>query len=506
MDERDHDGLEDSLGFLTAPPPPSGLPAPHSAAAPVAPSPSWSTVAVAANTSLKADPPAPPPPGLDAAARAARDAHDAQVAEARERRESRAAWRAAATSTYTSLLAVTVLLALVRMMLPPLLESSRYSWYRGQLRAQHDHAVERLNQVKLGGDPTRQNSSLFGLTEVSSLVSNRVNPSVVHIDVQQTIPAHAEMAALIDSDQMMRQFGVGQGSGVIVDEEGYILTNNHVLEDAQRVEVYLSDRRRLPAKVVGSDPATDLAVLKVEADGLIPITWGDSETLSVGSPVWAVGSPFGLSGSITFGIISSKHRIDLSGTRYQVSDVLSPRYGDLLQSDVAVNPGNSGGPLVDELGTMVGINTAILGETYRGVSFAIPSRVAKRCYEQIRANGRVERGWLGVELQMAARDEMFRPRPASQTSGESAEGGTASERGALVLRFAQGNESPAAKAGIRIGDRIVEFGGRAIEDADHLIRVIGESDVGVPVPLSVLRDGEPVSLEVVLGRRPDELR
>lgn len=397
-------------------------------------------------------------------------------------------WKSAAVSTLTSVAVVAILLTLVRFVLPPLLEQSRYSWYRGQLRAQYDHAGDRL-----------QNVSLAGLSEVSAFVNDRVAPSVVHIDVQQSrrddLQANHPFA---DSDQILQSYGIGQGSGVIVDPRGYIVTNNHVLEDAEAIEVYLFDRRRVRATLVGSDSATDLAVLKIEADDLIPADWGDSDKLSVGSPVWAVGSPFGLSGSITFGIISSKHRVDFRGTRYQLSNVLSPRYGDLLQSDVAINPGNSGGPLVDANGSIVGINTAILGETYRGVSFAIPSHVARRCFQQIVEHGRVMRGWLGVELDVAGDPRPFELPLAGQVSDAGLI--LPSQDGATIKAFAE-RSSPARDAGLKIGDRIVRFNNQPVLDADALIRLIGEADIGVDLPLEIVREGRPLALSVQLGQR-----
>ncbi len=400
-------------------------------------------------------------------------------------------WKNAVGSTLASLTIVLILLTAVRFFLPPLLETSRYSWYRGQLRAEHEAAGERLKNI-----------SLNGLSEVSAMVSQRVTPSVVHIDVRQKNAGWTlSNDQVSESSKLDRQFVLGQGSGVVVDASGFLLTNYHVVENADLIEVYLGDRRRLRATLIGSDRATDLAVLKVDANDLIPIEWGDSEQLTVGTPVWAVGSPFGLSGSITFGIISSKHRVDLSGTRYGDGKVLTPRYGDLLQSDVAVNPGNSGGPLVDASGSLVGINTAILGEDYRGVSFSIPSRVVRRCYEQILKYGEVNRGWLGVELQMVADKSLVTPNATLNIESDSDE---LPRTGALVLRFAGNNNSPALRAGIRIGDRIVEFNGVQIQDADELIRTIGETDSGSPIPFKVIRDGETIALKVKLGVRPPE--
>jgi serine protease Do len=185
-----------------------------------------------------------------------------------------------------------------------------------------------------------------------------------------------------------RRESSGQGSGVIVDAAGYIVTNYHVIRDATEIEVGLSDGRRLGAQLVGTDSATDLALLRIDADRLTSAEWGDSERLEVGSLVWAAGSPFGLQRTITFGIISAKNRAGVAGNAYQ----------DFLQTDAAVNPGNSGGPLVDEQGRIVGINTAIVGEVYQGISFAVPSNVVREVYERLRLEGKFARGWLGVEM------------------------------------------------------------------------------------------------------------
>ncbi len=401
-------------------------------------------------------------------------------------------WVSTLISTLASLGIVLTLLVAVRFLLPPCLEAVRYSWYRGQLRAEHEASGESLKGI-----------SFDGLSKVSEAVSQRVTPSVVHIDVRQKQGAVRQpLEALLESDRSNRHL-LGQGSGVIVDKDGYVLTNYHVLEDAELVEVQLSDRRRVRAKIVGVDEVTDLAVLKIDATDLIPIEWGDSDQITIGSSVWAVGSPFGLSGTITFGIISSKNRVDLSGTPYGSTRIIAPRYSDLLQSDVAVNPGNSGGPLVDFHGKLVGINTAILGESYRGVSFSIPSRVAKRCYEQIRANGEVQRGWLGVELATAEQPSFFSEVEYDNESSDDSR--PADLPGATVLRFAEGNASPALLAGLSVGDRIVEFNRQPIQDSETLIRKIGECNSGEKVPMKVIRGQKEVSIVVTLGKRPSRL-
>ena len=165
--------------------------------------------------------------------------------------------------------------------------------------------------------------------------------------------------------------------------------------------------RRVPADHRGVDAMTDLAVLRIDAQGLMAIDWGDSDDVVVGTPVWAAGSPFGLQQTVTFGIISGKHRVDFRGTRYEESVRGGTAYGDMMQSDVALNPGNSGGPLVNSMGEVVGVNAAILGETYRGISFSIPSKVAQRVAASLIADGQVSRGWLGVRMEDLAENERF---------------------------------------------------------------------------------------------------
>ncbi len=234
-----------------------------------------------------------------------------------------------AYSTFLSLLVVLILIITIRFTVPPLVESLRYSWYRGQLRAEYELSGQRL-----------QNVSLNSLSEASELVSQRVGPSVVHINLLEVRSSSKRW--LFGNNERVEM--MGQGSGVILDADGHILTNHHVIEDAGRIEVALSDGRRVIARELGRDPFTDLAVIKIDASGLMPAEWGDSNRTEIGSPVWAVGSPFGLERTVTFGILSGKHRIDLKGTRrWDARDEKETMYSDLMQSDVAVNPGNSGG-------------------------------------------------------------------------------------------------------------------------------------------------------------------
>lgn len=378
-----------------------------------------------------------------------------------------------AYSTLLSLMIVLLVIVAVRVTVPPLVESLRYSWHHGQLRAEYDISGQQL-----------QNVSLSSLSEASELVSRRVGPSVVHInlmEVHDTSDRRWLFGGSGESVEMM-----GQGSGIVLDKAGHILTNHHVIDGAGRIEVSLSDGRRLTAYELGRDPFTDLAVIKVEADGLMPVDWGDSNRVDVGSPVWAVGSPFGLERTVTFGILSGKHRIDLKGTRrWDNRDERETMYSDLMQSDVAVNPGNSGGPLVNSAGHIIGINTAIVGETYIGISFAIPSNVAKRVAEGLIKDGEVARGWLGLAFK----------------NGEVDESGAAIQRGALVGSWAS-SESPAKKAGIRPGDLIVKFGDKSVDNFRMLTAMVAQADVGSFVPIEVMREGKTLTLEVEIGRRP----
>ncbi|TWU45903.1 putative serine protease HtrA [Novipirellula aureliae] len=358
-----------------------------------------------------------------------------------------------------------VMLAAARYAVPQVVEEIRYAWHRGELRAEYDTGNEGLKNV-----------SLDSLSEAYQMVTAAVGPSVVHIEVSRHASANqTPLANLIRSDAYMV---ADQGSGVVIDEAGYLVTNRHVIAGGERINVTLGDGRRTTATVVGTDPLTDLAVLKVNIGNLLPITWGDSDRCRVGSPVWAVGSPFGLDRTVTFGILSGKHRMVRASTQYQ----------DFMQSDVAVNPGNSGGPLVDVRGKLVGINTAIVGDTYQGVSFSIPSNVVRQVYERIIETGRVERGWLGVGLGEVADSDLI--------------GDNARVRGAIVNAMTD-LTSPAAVAGLRVGDLIVSVDQQPISDVGHLMRLIGGCVADTIVDIELYRDGEKMVLAVQLGSRPE---
>jgi len=368
------------------------------------------------------------------------------------------------------LVTMLIMLAAARFAVPRIVEEIRYAWHRGELRAEYETGVDGLRNV-----------SLDVLSDAYQMVTASVGPSVVHIDVQREMPEIDEhLMALLPSGQSPN---ADQGSGVIVDPEGYILTNRHVIADGNDITVTLSDGREVDAVVVGADKMTDLAVLKINADRLFSIPWGDSDLCRVGSPVWAVGSPFGLDRTVTFGILSGKHRVVRAGNQHGAH----AQYQDFMQSDVAVNPGNSGGPLVDSRGTLVGINTAIVGDTYQGVSFSIPSNIARQVYDQLLDRGHVERGWLGVSLLEVAQDQVI--------------GDDLRLRGALVSEVLD-PRSPAGRAGLQSGDIIRFVGREGVADVGHLMRLIGNAMKGTEIDLGVVRGSTAMRIPVVLGARP----
>ena len=267
---------------------------------------------------------------------------------------------------------------------------------------------------------------------------------------------------------------------MIVDPKGYILTNYHVISRASQVEVDLDDGRVVNATVVVADKVSDLAVLKIQADGLTAATWGDSDKLEAGDPVLAIGNPFGLAHTVTAGIISARDRHDVIG---------GLSYRDYLQTDAAVNPGSSGGPLVNMQGHVVGINTAIVGPTYQGVGFAIPSHWAQVVYQTLKSSGKMSRGWFGVATQAMT------PALAKQF-------GLSDANGALVTAVVPG--SPAAGAGIAPGDVIVRWNGRATNDPVELALTVASSKPDSTATVELIRDGKKISIKVVVRERPIE--
>jgi serine protease Do len=358
---------------------------------------------------------------------------------------------------------------------PYLVERIQYASTRGKMRARADQANEELKDLS-------QTAGLVTLSDTSrifKLVAQKIEPCVVHIDVKQGVHGR-----VIDDEVIMLPDGqsvVGQGSGFIVDEAGYILTNRHVIEHASDVSVHLSDGRAIDkVELIGEDELTDLAVLKISASHLTATEWGDSNDLEVGDWVLAVGSPFGLDRTVTSGIVSAKQRRHISS---------NSSYQDFMQTDAAVNPGNSGGPLVNTRGQVIGVNTAIVGKSYQGISFAIPSEIARKSYEQIIKHGRVPRGWLGVE---------FRPLDAALA----AKLNLPNEHGAMVRDVIPG--SPAQKGGVRPRDVILGWNERDVIDTTDLQLAVASTEIGTVAKLTIWRDGQKITLEIEVAQRPEQ--
>jgi len=372
----------------------------------------------------------------------------------------------------TYLLTVILVVLLGLLILPYVAERLQYALTRGEQRAKAEVA----------------RAELAGMAEPANrfrLVAQAVEPSVVGIDTIRVANPSAVRDEWFGGPLFQAE---GQASGVIIDEEGHILTNFHVIDQASRVNVELSDGRRIEnVKVVGADPYTDLAVLKVDAGSLTPARWGDSEQLHVGDDVLAVGNPFGLSRTVTAGAVSAKDRI-FSSRDY--STATTSGFQEFLQTDAAVNPGNSGGPLLNTRGEVVGINTAIFGESYQGISFAIPSRLAREVYEQIISGRKIARGWLGVAM-----DDV--------TEREARQLGLEGPQGVLVHGVVAG--SPAEQAGVQPQDVIIEWNGRQISNQYDLSRAVARTKIGSKATIVLLRGGGRQEFTVTVGERPAQL-
>ncbi len=327
-----------------------------------------------------------------------------------------------------------------------------------------------------------------------SEVARRTLPGVVAINTERTVPAPVFpfgngggspfdfFFGPREERQQQERRQTGLGSGVIVSSDGYILTNNHVIEDADRIEVRLQDGRRFDARVIGRDPATEVAVLKIDVEGVelptVPI--GDSDAIEVGDWVVAIGSPFGLYQTVTQGIVSAKQRRETG----------IATYGNFIQTDAAINPGNSGGALVDLDGRLVGINTAIFTQSggYQGIGFAIPINLARTVMRQLIEDGAVTRGWLGVSIQSI--DQLMSEALGIEDS-----------RGAMVSGVESG--SPAAQAGLRRGDAILSMADEPIQDANDLMNRVAMLRPGTTVPFIVLREGRERRIEVTVAQRAE---
>ncbi len=273
------------------------------------------------------------------------------------------------------------------------------------------------------------------------------------------------------------------GSGVIVGPEGYVLTNFHVIESADEIEILLSDGRRAAAKIVGGDPDTDLAVVKIDLPNVPSIVFGRPEASRVGDVVLAIGNPFGVGQTVTMGIVSALGRSQLGINTFE----------NFIQTDAAINPGNSGGALVDTQGNLIGINTAIYSRSggSLGIGFAIPANMAKTIMEQIIATGSVTRGWIGVEIQEITPElaESFK-LPKGQ--------------GAIIAGVMRGG--PADKAGVKPGDVLMEIEGKAVNDSSGMLNLISQLKPGEKANLKLLRAGKHVHFAVVIGKRPKPQR
>lgn len=270
------------------------------------------------------------------------------------------------------------------------------------------------------------------------------------------------------------------GSGFVVSADGYILTNAHVVQDADKIVVRLSDRREMPARLIGADSYSDVALLKIDATGLPTVQMGDSDKLEIGQWVLAIGSPFGFDHTATQGIISGLQR-----------SLPSDTYVPFIQTDVPVNPGNSGGPLFDTAGKVIGINSQIYSTTggYMGLSFAIPINEAMHVAEQLKATGHVTRGWLGVSIQ-----------PVDPDLAKAFKLGQA--QGALIAQVTP--DSPAAKAGLKPGDVIIRYDGKPVDEASSLPPMVSDTPIGKSAQLGIMRDGQERTATVTIGRLPDQ--
>lgn len=353
---------------------------------------------------------------------------------------------------------------------------------------------------KTSMDASKQNVKTIAfngnLPSFSQLV-NHVKPTIVNISTTTVIPGSDPQDRFMGpvnpfkdffgEDFFEKFFGNSPrkeqkqkslGSGVVIDREGYILTNNHVVEKASSIKVKLSDEKEYDAKIIGRDPKTDIALIKIDVNHDLPsATFADSDKLEVGDWVVAIGNPFGLEHTVTAGIVSAKGRVIGAGP-----------YDDFIQTDASINPGNSGGPLLNLKGEVVGINTAIISSG-QGIGFAIPINVVQGLLPQLKSKGKIARGWLGVVIQKIT------PEIAKSFQLKEAEG-------ALVSDVME--DGPAEKAGIKRGDVIISYNGKNIKDSEMLPRVVAATEIGKKVKVGIIREGKPLGIEVVIGELPEE--
>jgi len=351
----------------------------------------------------------------------------------------------------------------------------------------------------LATDATPPIRAEMTVPDFSTLVERNA-AAVVNITVTGKKPPAVVMRGIPDQDDednpfapFFKQFPIppmphggkgmptlGLGSGFIISADGYLITNHHVVDGAEKITVKLNDKREFSAKVVGSDPQSDIALLKIAATDLPTVTLGDVDSLKVGQWVFAIGAPFGLERTATKGIVSALGR-----------SLPNDAYVPFIQTDVPINPGNSGGPLFDLTGKVVGVNSQIFSRSggYMGLSFAIPANVAMDVVAQLKADGRVTRGWMGVSLQEVTQD-LARSFNLEQP------------RGALVADVSA--DGPAATAGLKAGDIIVAYAGKPVTDSADLPPLVGSTKPGASKALTVIRDGKEREIMVTLGQLPDK--
>jgi serine protease Do len=356
------------------------------------------------------------------------------------------------------------------------------------------HALRELQQPAPAALPAPGPASPSRGAQDFVHIAKAVTPAVVNIftsrngraETPQGMPFDDPFFRRFFGDEFFRRFEApgdrkerSLGSGVIVEATGLIITNNHVVNRAEEIKVYLADKREFKAKLIGTDAKTDLALLKVEAEQLRTMPWADSDKLQVGEIVLAVGNPFGLNQTVTMGIVSAVGRASMGIAEYE----------DFIQTDAAINPGNSGGALVNARGELVGINTAIFSESggNMGIGFAVPSNMARTIVEQLMQSGKVVRGWLGVSIQELT------PDLASQF-------GLSEVRGVLISEVL--DDSPAMRGGLERGDVIVAYDGRPVESAPQLRNAVARTGAGTTVTLKYIRKKQTRSLELSIAEQP----
>ena len=355
-------------------------------------------------------------------------------------------------------------------------------WLQHQFTNDGVNRVVTINQADKGATATPNGISFSG-------AAKNAMPSVVNIFTRKEVKNRHQ--PFMDDPLFRRFFGdrndeeeqqqSSLGSGVIVSQQGFILTNHHVIEAADEIQVALADGRIVPAKLVGADPETDLAVLRVDLKNLPAMTFGSSDNIKIGDVVLAIGNPFGVGQTVTMGIVSAVGRSHLGINTFE----------NFIQTDAAINPGNSGGALIDVSGHLIGINSAIYSRSggNQGIGFTIPVSLAKNIMEQIIQKGAVTRGWIGVEVQDVT------PELAESFN-------LGAQQGALIAGVLR--NAPADKADIHPGDVVVDIAGKPVTDSSKLLNLISDLPPGKPAKIKVIRAQKPVSIEVNIGIRPKQ--